>query len=135
MATHVHSHGLGEVFAAETGFLLARDPDTVRDAGHRVYCQRSPSATLPDKAFWPGAPDLAVEVVSFDDRPREVAEKARAWLAAGARLVWVANPKSRTVDVYRPGADVETLTASEQLIGGDVLPGFACPVAEVFPNP
>ena len=89
----------------------------------------------PEEAFWPGAPDLAVEVVSFDDRPREVAEKARAWLAAGARLVWVANPKSRTVDVYRPGADVETLTASEQLIGGDVLPGFACPVAEVFPNP
>ncbi len=134
VAAHVHSHGLGKVFAAETGFLLARDPDTVRAPDVAFLANEHIPATLPAETFWPGAPDLAVEVVSFDDTAREVDEKARAWLAAGSRMVWVVNPKSRTVDVYRPAVDVETLTEGDSLSGGDVLAGFACPVAEIFAN-
>ncbi len=134
LAAHIKSRGLGKVFAAETGFLLARDPDTVRAPDVAFLANEHIPATLPAETFWPGAPDLAVEVVSFDDSAREVDEKARGWLAAGSRMVWVVNPKTRTVSVYRPAVAVETLTEGDSLSGGDVLAGFICPVAEIFPN-
>ena len=79
-----------------------------------------------------GAPDLVVEVVSPSDRVREVEDKTRAWVEAGARAVWVAWPNTRTVAVHGPGAKPVTLTEDDVLDGGDVLPGFRCPVAEVF---
>jgi Uma2 family endonuclease len=133
----VEQHGLGRVLAGDPGFLLARDPDTVR-APDVAFVRRERQAEAdPAGGFWPGAPDLAVEVVSPGDRFIEVDEKARMWLGAGAAAVWVVNPQWRTVTVYRPGAepsapDVRTLTENDELDGGDVLPGFRCPVGEIF---
>ncbi len=77
-------------------------------------------------------PDLAVEVVSPGDTAREVDEKVRAWLEAGTAMVWVVDPKWRTVSVYRPAADVRTRTENDELDGGDVLPGFRGRVGEIF---
>jgi Uma2 family endonuclease len=132
LGAHVQMHGLGVVVAAETGFILSRDPDTVRapDVGF-VAQDRIPSTGRP-RGFWPGAPDLAVEVVSPSDTLEEVEAKVDDWLTAGTRLVWVANPRRRTVTVYRSLTDVAILTINDVLDGQDVVPGFRINVATIF---
>ena len=84
---HAEDQQLGQVFLAGTGFLLAEDPDTVRAPAIAFIHKDHFPAQFPKEAFWPGAPDLAVEMISPDDKPAEVAEKARAWLAAGTQMV------------------------------------------------
>jgi Uma2 family endonuclease len=128
----VHEHGLGRVYAAETGFVLARGPDTVRgpDAAY-VSAERS-AATVRRGPFFEGAPDLAVEVLSPGNTRREIAAKVREYLAAGAGAVWVVDPARRAVTVHRPGHEPETFSRDEVLDGGSVLPGFRLPVAEIF---
>ena len=132
LAQHVEAKALGEVSAAETGFVIERNPDTVRapDVGF-VAASRIPSSGAPD-SFWPFAPDLAVEVVSPSDGWAEVVRKAHAWLNAGTTLVWIVDPETRTVHVYRKSHDVRELTDDGVLDGGDVVPGFAVPVRELF---
>jgi len=131
---HVMEHRLGEVFEGETGFLLARDPDTVR-APDVAFVGKGRFAAAPlQDAYWPGAPDLAVEVVSPGDTQREIDEKVKGWLDAGAAMVWVANPAWRTVTVYRSASDIKTLTEKDELTGEDAVPGFRCRVAELFPQ-
>ena len=84
------------------------------------------------KKFFPGAPDLAVGVVSPGDTMYEIEETVDDFLAAGTRLVWVVNPRRRTVTVYRPGPRVSILKEPDQLSGEEVVPGFACTVGELF---
>jgi Uma2 family endonuclease len=122
--------GLGRVFGAETGFIIERGPDTVRapDAAY-VRNERLPSP-LP-KEFFPGSPDLAVEVRSPRDRKAEILAKVQSWLEAGTVEVWLADPATSTVTIYRDGADVRVLTAG-QSIESDLLPGFSLPLGEVF---
>jgi len=128
----VENHGLGETFAAETGFLIERNPDTVRGPDVSfVRQERLAEITNPDKHV-PFAPDLAVEVVSPSDRPAEVAEKVEAWLATGARMVWVVEPRNRTVTIHVAGLQDRTLAAADTLLGGEILPGFTCKVSEFF---
>ena len=86
----------------------------------------------PAEVVVPFAPDLAVEVVSPSDRPAEVAEKVETWLATGARMVWVAEPRNRTVTIHVAGLENRTLTAEETLEGGEILPGFTCKVSDFF---
>jgi Uma2 family endonuclease len=135
MAAHMAQNRLGEIFMAGTGFLLARDPDTVRAPDIAFVRKDQPPAELPEEAFCPGSPDLAVEVVSPGDPFREVEEKVQAWLDAGTAMVWVVNPKWRTVSVYRPASDIRTLTENDELDGGGVLPGFRGRVGEIFSHP
>lgn len=132
LARHVLEHDLGELFLAETGFLLARDPDTVRAPDIAFLRKERLSAAAPGESFWPGPPDLAVEVVSPGDTLGEIDEKVQAWLAAGASMVWVVNPRWRSVTVYRSATDIKTLTEIDTLDGQDVVPGFRCPVAAIF---
>ncbi len=134
LANYVAEDELGVVFGAETGFLLSRNPDTVRapDVAF-VGRERIPAEGIP-KAFWLGAPDLAVEVVSPGDTIAEVDEKVSTWLNAGTVLVWVVNPKWCSVTVYRSATDIKTLTENEQLDGEEVLPGFRCRVGDLFVN-
>jgi len=129
---HARTRRLGEVFAADTGFLLERDPDTVRgpDASF-VSNARLAQVTDPDD-YYPVVPDLAVEVTSPDDRRPKIDEKIADWLGAGVRLLWQVNPDSRTVEVHRPGAETITLNENDTLDGLDVLPGFTCRVGELF---
>lgn len=128
----VEAHGLGVVLGAETGFTLARGPDTVRapDAAF-VRSDRVPPRGA-RRGFAELVPDLVVEVVSPSDRMSEVTEKALVWVEAGVRLVWVVDPSLRTVTGYRPGTAVSVLRGSSVLDGEDVLPGFRLALAEVF---
>jgi Uma2 family endonuclease len=129
---HVTDNDLGRLVAAETGFILRRNPDRVRAADLAFICKdRVPEGGLPKK-FIPFAPDLATETVSPSDTMEEVEEKVLDWFKAGTRLVWVLIPKTRTVRVYRSPTDLTILTDQDELDGGDVLPGFRLPVARIF---
>jgi Uma2 family endonuclease len=128
---HVKADDLGVVYAAETGFLLARDPDTVRapDVAF-VTTERLPEPE--PTGFAELAPDLAVEVLSPDDRPGEVLAKVGDWLAAGTRLVWIVDPVRRQVRVYRSDGSQSTIAGSDLLDGEDVVPGFSFPADAIF---
>jgi Uma2 family endonuclease len=128
IANHVNANGLGRVFAAETGFRLTRNPDTVR-APDVAYIS---AARLPDPAprgFAELAPDLAVEVLSPDDRPGEVLAKVGDWLNAGARVVWVVDPVHVIARVYRADGSESIVSETGALQGEDVLPGFEYPLS------
>jgi Uma2 family endonuclease len=129
---HVLTHKLGKVLAAETGFKLASDPDTVLAPDAAFIRQEEIDRVGRTRKFWPGAPDLAVEVMSPGDSVRKTDEKARTWLSFGARMVWTVNPGKRTISVYRPGEDVSVLTEADALDGQTVVPGFRCDVKEIF---
>ncbi len=121
----------GDVLAAETGFVLGRDPDTVRapDVG---YVTREKLANVPPRGFVPFAPDLAVEVLSSDDSRGAVVEKVAAWLQAGASLVWVVDPHRRLVHVHRSGGGDAELGADDTLDGGELLPGFRARISDLL---
>lgn len=138
LATYVTAHILGEVVAAETGFLLSRpgEPDTVLGPDIAfVRAEHVPSHNAPGiEKYLRLAPDLVVEVASPDQYKPEMAAKAKIYLVAGVRLVWVVRPAARTVDVWRPGSDapVATLTTDDALDGLDVVPGFIYPLTDLF---
>lgn len=126
----VRERALGVVVAAETGFTLRRNPDTVRapDVAF-VSTERSPD---PDtNGFAELAPDLVVEVLSPDYRPGEVLSKVGDWLSAGCRLVWVLDPIRKVARVFRADGRERLLAVHEALDGEDVLPGFTCALASV----
>jgi len=132
LANYVEAHDLGEVWGAETGCLLTTQPDTVR-AADVTFVRRARTAAVPDdRGYWPGAPDLAVEVVSPGDRPGEVAEKVATWLHFGTLMVVVVDPQQRTVAVHRPGQPVQLLGEADTLDGADVVPGWTLPVRTLF---
>jgi Uma2 family endonuclease len=132
MWAHVKASKLGRTYAAETGFLVERDPDTVRGADVAFVRTDRLAAIKNRKKHVPFAPDLAFEVNSPNDRDDEIEEKIQLWLKAGSLLVWSVDPESRTVVVYRPGAEPVTLGEDQEIDGGDVIPGFRCRVADFF---
>ena len=132
LGQHVLANRLGSVYAAETGFRLASDPDTVRAPDAAFVSQARLDAVGAVAGYWPGAPDLVVEVVSPGDRSGEVAEKVAAWLAAGTQMVVVIEPRPRTVAVHRADDVIRTLGAGDVLEGGAVVPGWKVPVAALF---
>ncbi len=132
LLTYVNEHDLGIMFGAETGFRLARNPDTVRDPDIAFIAKQNIPAELPDEGFWPGAPDLAVEVPSPGDRVGEVEEKIDAWLRAGCAAVWIVDPKRESVAIYRSRTDVQVDWTGDTLTGDALLPGFSCAVSELF---
>lgn len=126
----VEQAGAGQFFAAETGFMLLRAPDTVRAADIAfVRRERLPEAV---PGFLELAPDLVVEVLSPSDRAGETLTKVGDWLNAGTPLVWIVDPERRAARVYRHDGSVRVVTESELLEGEDVLPGFACPLASIL---
>ncbi len=132
VAHYAMTHQLGETYAAETGFLIARNPDTVR-APDFAFIQRDRVPSRDSDSRWvPVIPDLVVEVASSGDRPAEIRQKATMWLEAGVRLVWVALPAERVIEVHRAGQPLVTLDESATLDGADVVPGFSTPVAAIF---
>ena len=126
LADFVDRHRLGDVLAAETGFLLAREPDTVR-APDVAFVRRGREI---GEGFIDGPPDLAVEVLSPGDRPGYVSEKVAEWLEAGTQAVWVVDPRKRTVTVHVAGREPRVL--EDILTGGRVLPGFELSLARLF---
>jgi Uma2 family endonuclease len=132
LAQHVETNALGKVYAAETGFLLSSNPDTVR-APDVAFVGRKRTEEVGDiKGFWPGAPDLAVEVISPGDSYAEVEEKVFQWLDCGSRVVLVLNPQKRTVTLYRSRATINLLTEGDNLAVEEVVPGWSVEVKELF---
>jgi Uma2 family endonuclease len=129
---HVRTHNLGKVYAAQTGFKLESDPDTVRAPDIAFVSRDKLEKTGRLPGFRPGAPDLAVEVLSPSDRVSRIEDKVAQWLEGGARMVWVVSPKLHTVTVYRSLTDIVTLTEKNRLDGADVVLGFQMNVAEIF---
>jgi Uma2 family endonuclease len=123
---------LGITCGAETGFVVERDPDSVI-AADVAFISRERLATIENlEKFGPSAPDLAVEALSPGNRPGEIAEKIALYFVAGARAVWVFNPKKRTAAVYTSPSDVQTLSEHDTLEGGEVLPGFRLELSKLF---
>jgi len=131
LATHVKTNGLGAVFAAETGFTLFQDPDTVR-AADVAFVGRARLPDPPPRGFAILAPDLVVEVLSPDDRPGEIATKVADWLLAGSRLVWIVDPVGRRARVYRADGTDATLGEHDALDGETVLPGLRIPLVTIL---
>lgn len=121
-------------FAGDPGFLLARDPDTVR-APDLALVRRDRLEGVDLRKYLPLAPDLAVEVVSPGDSFPEVEARARMWLDFGVPIVWMVEPSSRRIYVHRPGHPRLELAGDDLLTGGDVFPAFSVPAREVFDEP
>jgi Uma2 family endonuclease len=132
LGVYVEEHGLGAVYAAETGFLIARDPDTVRGPDVAFVGRERLALAERGRSYFPGAPDLSVEVVSPGDSYTEVEAKVEEWLGAGCQMVVVVNPRNRSLKVYRSQTAVSILTVGDSFDGADVIPGFALPLTRIF---
>jgi len=123
--------GAGIVLAQDTGFKIAADPDTVRapDVG---FLTRERVTQVPERGYAALAPDLVAEIVSPGDAPTELLAKIADWLGAGSRLVWVIDPERTEARIYRKDGSVRVLSATGELDGEDVLPGFVCPLKDVL---
>lgn len=132
LGRHVKEAHLGSVFAAETGFKLRSNPDTVRAPDVAFVNKARIQAAGDVPGYWPGAPDLAIEVLSPSDNYAEVEEKVFDWLDAGTRLVILVNPRKRTATTYRSRSSIRVHTDTETLDASDVVPGWQFPVARAF---
>ena len=128
----VEPRKLGTIVTSDSGVLVGRNPDVVREPDVAfTSVERMPLDTR-IRGYSEVPPDLVIEVASPGDSVRALYDKAHMWLGHGVRLVWVADPDTRTVDVYRQDAPIITMTEDDTLDGDPVLPGFTLPVREVF---
>jgi Uma2 family endonuclease len=131
LIAHVKTHGGGEIFLGELGYEL--DP-----SGRTILCPDASfvrSSRIPGsdaKDFFPGAPDLAVEIISDSERPRQVQTKVARYLSAGASLVWCVYPDQKQVVVYTQDNPPRILGEADVLDGARVLPEFALPLERLF---
>ena len=128
---HVLKNRLGAVYAAETGFKLESNPDTVR-APDVAFVAANRLGNLPETGYFPGPPDLAIEIVSPNDRYSEVEEKVEIWLFYGVRMVFTLSPQTRTATVYRSLDNIKMIRDEGNLDGADVIPGWVLPLTEIF---
>ena len=128
----IYPQRLGSITASDSGVLLERDPDTVREPDIGYFSVEKMPIGDDSEGYADVIPDLVVEIVSPSDSWQSVHDKALMWLSYGVQLVWVGFPDERMVDVYPTGGAMFTLTEDDTLDGGDVLPGFSCRVSEIF---
>lgn len=127
----IRAQQLGAVYGAETGFLIERNPDTVR-APDFAFVRAARLEDLVTQGFCPEAPDIAAEVLSPGDTASEVHEKAEDWLRAGCQEVWLVDPRLQRVSKLSLVDDQIRHEILDDQLTSDVLPGFAMPVAEIF---
>jgi Uma2 family endonuclease len=131
LTEHVERDGLGTVLV-ETGYVLRTRPDTVRGPDVSfINRARLPPERIPDR-FIPGAPDLAIEILSPDARWSEIEETLADYFAAGVRVVWVVEPRERRVLVRYPDRAPRILSGNDCIEGEDVVPGFRLAVTALF---
>lgn len=133
VGSHILNHKLGTSFAAETGFLIGRNPDTVRAPDFAFITQQRMDEVGPVAGYWPGAPDLVAEVVSSGDKFSHVESKSLQWLSAGTKVVWVVDPRQRHVTVYRSRSDIQVLEEDAELHEPILLPCWRLRVGDLFP--
>jgi Uma2 family endonuclease len=132
LARYVEEKGLGVVYAAETGFLLSCNPDTVRAPDAAFVSQKRLKEPGNIEGFFPGAPDIAVEVISPHDSYSKMHEKVIDWLTAGCLLVILIDPYKRSVTLCRSLKDIAILSSNETLDCGDIIPGWSLHIDELF---
>jgi len=132
LAIHVDDNNLGVTFAAETGFLISTNPDTVRAPDAAFVCKKKMDQLDDDSGFLPFAPELAVEVISPNDKFAAVENKAFSWLDAGTQLVLIIEPESEAVHAYRSRSNIIVLTSGEIIDANDVVAGWTVQVKELF---
>jgi len=130
---HVQANDLGVVPAAETGYKLRSNPDTVRapDVSF-VSRERLSAVSFDEEGYFPGAPDFLVEVVSPSDSFSDVQDKVHMWLSAGTKLVVAILPRKRCCFVFRPGQAVLRLGPADVLDAADAVPGWSLNLAEIL---
>ena len=131
LGNHVRANNLGKTYT-EIGFLIETDPDHVRAPDTAFISRERLEAIGEGPGYFPAAPDLAIEVISPNDRLTRVNEKVRDWLDAGTRMIIVVNPRRRNATVHRPNEDPVTLTEEDSLDGDNVVPGWTMPVKDIF---
>ena len=132
LLNYIQPRRLGRLIGSDAGVWLERDPDTVREPDIAFISAETSPLDQRVTGYAEVAPDLVVEIASPGDNRRELNDKALMWLSFGTRLVWVVHPATRTVDAHRANRPVVTLSEAQTLDGLDVLPGFTCPVVEIF---
>ncbi len=128
----VEARKLGQVFGAETGVFTSRQPDTVRGVDAAFMSNERLAQVSDLSKFLTVAPELVAEVVSPTDRWIEIEEKVAEYLTVGVRLIWVIDPRTRSVHVYRASGTVSRLVEPDALSGEDVLPGLSISIKELF---
>ena len=131
LGNYIEAKGLGEIYGTDVGFIIKRDPDTVR-APDIAFVSRERIPEDLGEAFFPYAPDLAVEILSPDESAMEVQDRVENYFQGGSKMVWIVNPKTRTVTVYRSLTDIQVLAANDQLTGNDLILGLSFQVASIF---
>ena len=128
----VYAEERGLTFTAETGFFVARDPDTVMAPDFAFVAEERLPETLPE-GYVSIIPDLAVETRSPNDTAKEVADKVEDWLAAGVKIVWVIEPRKRTITSHRRERQPLVFQTGDTLDGEDILSGLSIPLYMIFP--
>jgi Uma2 family endonuclease len=129
----VEANSLGQVFDSSAGYVLSRDPDTVREPDVSfLTTERLEDQDL--DAFLEGAPDLAVEVLSPSNTAAQMRRKMAEYFSVGCRVVWIVDPIHKSLVVHRPDANPVILTEDDTLTEEDLLPGFSLSVREIFPS-
>ena len=123
---------LGRVGGTDTGILLEHNPDTVREPDVYYISAETLPLNISVSGYYEVIPDAVAEVFSPSDSRPEFDAKIRMWLDFGVRLVIAVYPETRTIATHQPGRPPTTLNYNDTLDGGDVIPGFQCPVREIF---
>jgi Uma2 family endonuclease len=129
---YIKSHRLGRVYGPDTSFKIGRNermPDVAFVAASRIPEEGEPIGA------WPIAPDLAVEIISPNDLYESVMTKIMEYFAAGVRQVWIISLEHRLVAVYSSPTESKLLGETDELDGGDIIPGFRLRVADLFQGP
>lgn len=122
----------GVAFDSSTGWLLPntarRSPDAAWIFKHRIK-DLDPTAF---SRYWPICPNFVIELKSQSDRPHALREKMTEWLANGAQLAWLIDPEARTVEIYRPGFEAETIGGASSVVGEGPVAGFVLDLTSVW---
>ena len=128
---YIEANGLGELYT-ETSFQIGQN-ERIPDLAF-ISAARMPPEGEPETK-WPFAPDLAIEIISPNDMYEKVYAKAMEYLAAGVKQVWLVSPEHHTITVYRSATDITAFPGESELQSEDLLPGFHCPLREIFKSP
>jgi Uma2 family endonuclease len=135
LARFFEEHQLGWVFNAENGYqCFPHDPGRVRRPNALFVRYGRFTGGIVPKGWAKIRPDLAVEVISPNETAYELEDKVEDYQKVGVPLIWVINPKSRTVRVHRCDGSINNLREDEELSGEDVIPGFRCLIREILPQ-
>ncbi len=129
---HVKTNHLGGIYGADTTFMIGENqrlPDIAFVATSRIPWEGEP------EGIWPIAPDLAIEIVSPTDLYLKLVSKVHDYLAAGVHQVWLVSVEHRTVTVYASRTDARIFQETDEIAGGDLIPGFRLEIAELFHGP